>query len=98
MVKHTQTIRRFFVFDHFVGLALKGLTFSQTKIYSYHVISPFLEHLASFHMYCYLPFICMYSRSFKNLNVFLINHSTYKTPRSATFAQSFYYVTITRKK
>ena len=26
MVKHTQTIRRQIVFDHFVGLALKGLS------------------------------------------------------------------------
>ena len=25
MVKHTQTIRRLSAFDHFVGLALKGL-------------------------------------------------------------------------
>ena len=26
MVKHTQTIRRLSVFDHFVGFSLKGLT------------------------------------------------------------------------
>ena len=38
MVKHTQTIRRLLptnclsVFDHFVGLALKGLTSTSPKI------------------------------------------------------------------
>ena len=38
MVKHTQTVRRFFpmnylsVFDHFVGLALKGLKIDALKI------------------------------------------------------------------
>ena len=38
MVKHTQTIRRlltancFSVFDHFVGLALKGLRFMRDQL------------------------------------------------------------------
>ena len=38
MVKHTQTIRRLSVFDHFVGLALKSLTFIYVKVgYPLHV-------------------------------------------------------------
>ena len=38
MVKHTQAIRRLSVFDHFVGLALKSLTFLYVKVgYLLHV-------------------------------------------------------------
>ena len=38
MVKHTQTIRRLILFDHFVGLVLKSLTFIYVKVgYPLHV-------------------------------------------------------------
>ena len=54
MVKHTQTIRRLFamnslsVFDHFVGLALKGLKLSMQGMYytgCFHIPFEVFQHL-----------------------------------------------------
>ena len=67
MVKHTQTIRRQFadelfesVFDHFVKLALKGLSdvfrfFNLTFIVINHISSLKQTHLFFVHFLDYLP-------------------------------------------
>ena len=74
MVKHTQTVRRclptncFTVFDHFAGLALKGLLHEINKNMPKQPRVKFFVHLhENFHTYNEMDGIVFYTRQIKNL-------------------------------